>query len=64
MSKFKEGEYIALTLHFVPKFEPDAEIGQKGVFFKGLYDCARILSFNENKFEVGLVEVYDINILQ
>ena len=45
--KFKEGDNfnhrntlsisrIALKLHFVPKFEPDAEIGRKGVFFKGL----------------------------
>jgi len=32
----KEGENIALTLHSVPKFEPDTEIGQKGAFCKGL----------------------------
>jgi len=49
-SKFKEGENfnrrntlsilrIALKLHCVPKFEPDTEIEQKGVFFKGL--CRR-----------------------
>ncbi len=27
---------IALKLHSVPKFEPDAVIGQKGMFCKGL----------------------------
>jgi hypothetical protein len=27
---------IALKLHFVPKFEPDAGLGQKGAFCKGL----------------------------
>jgi hypothetical protein len=27
---------IALKLHCVPKFEPNEEIGQKGVFCKGL----------------------------
>ena len=27
---------IALKLHCVPKFESDAEIGQKGAFCKGL----------------------------
>jgi len=27
---------IALKLHFVPKFEPNTEIGQKGAFYKGL----------------------------
>jgi len=47
--KFKDGEdfnrrntlnilRIALKLHCVPKSEPDEEIGQKGVFFKGLKD--------------------------
>ena len=45
--KFKEGENfnhrntlsilrIALKLHFVQNVEPDAEIGQKGAFCKGL----------------------------
>jgi len=45
--KVKEGENfnhrntlsilrIALKLHCVPKFEPDTEIEQNGVFFKGL----------------------------
>jgi hypothetical protein len=45
--KVKEGENfnrrntlsilrIALKLHCVPKFESDAEIGQKGTFCKGL----------------------------
>jgi len=29
---------IALKLHCVPKFEPDAGIGQKGAFCKGLSD--------------------------
>ena len=27
---------IALKLHCVPKFEPNAGIGQNGAFFKGL----------------------------
>ncbi len=47
LSKFKESENIALTLHFVQpqeyievfrglKFSPDVEIGQKGVLCKGL----------------------------
>ena len=30
---------IALKLYFMPKFEPNAEIGQKGVFFKSLLAC-------------------------
>ncbi len=45
--KFKEGENfnhrntlsilrIALKLHFMQNVEPNAEIGQKGVFCKGL----------------------------
>jgi len=45
--KFKAGENfnrrntlsilrIALKLHFVQNVEPNTEIGQKGVFFKGL----------------------------
>ena len=45
--KFKAGENfnhrntfsilrIALMLHCVPKFEPNAEIGQKGAFCKSL----------------------------
>jgi hypothetical protein len=45
--KYKEGDNfnhrntvsisrIARKLHFVPKFEPDAVIGQKGVLCKGL----------------------------
>ena len=47
LSKYKEGEdfnrrntlsisRIARKLHFVPKFEPDAVIGQKGALCKGL----------------------------
>jgi len=50
--KVKEGEdfnrrntlsilRIALKLHYVPKSEPDAEIGQKGVFFRGLVKGTR-----------------------
>jgi len=46
--EYKEGENfnrrnilnisrIALKLHSVPKFEPDAVIGQKGTFCKGLW---------------------------
>jgi len=53
--KFKEGENfnhrntlsilrIALKLHFVPKFEPDTEIGQKGAFCKGLKIHALIMA--------------------
>jgi len=33
---------IALKLHFVPKFEPDAGIGQKEAFCKGLLALVHI----------------------
>ena len=36
---------IAPKLHCVPKFEPDAEIGQKGAFFKGLIRSVVLRSF-------------------
>jgi len=47
LAKYKEGDNfnrrntlsisrIARKLHFVPKFEPDAVIGQKGALCKGL----------------------------
>ena len=41
---------IAPKLHCVPKFEPDAEIGQKGTFFKGLLKSfGRVAQLGEHR---------------
>ncbi len=39
---------IALKLHFVQNVEPDAEIGQKGAFYRGLVE---FFNFSEGAIE-------------